>query len=79
MIVLADGGEVFQLRYVRGATCIPRVVSTRQIDSTLKFCARMSSMNWTMPPSTCGAGRCPRGGEGRVPSRRKSIPTSEFR
>ena len=29
-------------------------------------------------PSTCGAGRCPRSGEGRVPSRRKSMPTSSI-
>jgi hypothetical protein len=52
--VRADGIEDFQLRYVRGATCTPCSVSTRQTDSTLKFRARISSMN---PLISGGAGR----------------------
>jgi hypothetical protein len=53
-IVRAEGSEVFQLRYVRGATCTPCSVSTRQTDSTLNFRARIVSMN---PQISGGAGR----------------------
>src|SRR3954465_2744978 len=44
--VRPDGAAVFQLRYVRGATCTPCSDSTRQIDSTRKPRARI----WSMKP-----------------------------
>jgi hypothetical protein len=40
-MVRADGGDFFQFLYVRPATATPCSVSTRQIDSTRNFRARI--------------------------------------